>query len=147
MLERLAPLLLASLTAGTAAAAGDPGPARQAELLHRLKHDCGSCHGMTLKGGLGPALLPAQLAERSDEELVEVILDGRPGTPMPPWRFEIRPGEGLKFRNGFSALMRHSMACPCRSTSRGRMFSPIATRIWYSIRSTSATSSVTGCST
>jgi mono/diheme cytochrome c family protein len=28
--------------------------ARQAELLHLLKHDCGSCHGMTRKGGLGP---------------------------------------------------------------------------------------------
>ena len=93
MLERLAALLVAGLTAGAAAAEGDPGPTRQTELLHRLKHDCGSCHGMTFKGGLGPALLPAQLAERSDEELVAVILDGRAGTPMPPWRFEIRPGE------------------------------------------------------
>ena len=93
MLERLAPLLLASLTASAAAAAGEPGPARQTELLHRLKHDCGSCHGMTLKGGLGPALLPAHLAERSDEELLEVILEGRPGTPMPPWDFEIPRAE------------------------------------------------------
>ena len=29
--------------------------ARQAELLYLLKHDCGSCHGMTRKGGLGHA--------------------------------------------------------------------------------------------
>ena len=91
MPERLAPLLLIFLSSG--ALATEPEPARQAELLHRLKHDCGSCHGMTLNGGLGPALLPAQLAERSDDELVETILDGLPGTPMPPWRFEIHPAE------------------------------------------------------
>ena len=88
----IAVLFIASASSALAAGSA-PGPDRQAELLHRLKHDCGSCHGMTFKGGLGPALLPAQLAERSDDELVEVILDGRPGTPMPPWRFEIRPGE------------------------------------------------------
>ena len=89
----LAPLILFALLSPAAAADGEPAPARQAELLHRLKHDCGSCHGMTMKGGLGPALLPARLAERSDQELVEVILDGRPGTPMPPWAFEIEPAE------------------------------------------------------
>ena len=92
MFERAAALLLAA-TAALPAAAGEPSAARQAELLHRLKHDCGSCHGMTLKGGLGPALLPARLAEQSDAALVEVILDGRPGTPMPPWAFEVRPAE------------------------------------------------------
>ena len=27
---------------------------RQEELIYRLRQDCGSCHGMTLKGGLGP---------------------------------------------------------------------------------------------
>ena len=93
MLERLLPLLLVALPMGAWAADSEPGPDRQAELLHRLKHDCGSCHGMTLKGGLGPALLPAHLAERSDDELIEVILHGRPGTPMPPWDFEIQPTE------------------------------------------------------
>ncbi len=59
---------------------------RQAELLHLLKHDCGSCHGLTLKGGLGPALLPASLAGKSDALLMRTILDGRKGTAMPPWR-------------------------------------------------------------
>ena len=92
MLERAVPFLIA-VALLPATVHGEPAPDRQAELMHRLKHDCGSCHGMTLKGGLGPALLPAQLAERSDEELVEVILDGRPGTPMPPWDFEIHRTE------------------------------------------------------
>jgi len=62
------------------------GPVRQAELIHLLDHDCGSCHGMTRKGGLGAPLMPAQLADRSDDDLLAVILDGVPGTPMPPWR-------------------------------------------------------------
>ena len=43
---------------------------RQAELVNMVRQDCGSCHGMRLKGGLGPALLP----------------ESRPGTAMPPWQ-------------------------------------------------------------
>lgn len=66
---------------------------RQTELLYLLKQDCGSCHGMTLKGGLGPALTPAALALRPNELLVTTILDGRSGTPMAPWRFALTPQE------------------------------------------------------
>jgi cytochrome c55X len=40
---------------------------------------------MTLRGGLGPALLPKSLADKSDEQLVTTLLKGRPGTAMPPW--------------------------------------------------------------
>lgn len=87
-------LALLGLCAATASGAGalEPAagtgivPSRQAELRHLLKQDCGSCHGMTLKGGLGPALLPANLDGKPDELLVISILDGRPGTAMPPWR-------------------------------------------------------------
>jgi cytochrome c55X len=60
--------------------------ARQAELLYLLKHDCGSCHGMTRKGGLGPPLLPDNLRDRPPMLMENTVLDGRPGTPMPPWR-------------------------------------------------------------
>ena len=60
--------------------------ARQAELLYLLKHDCGSCHGMTRKGGLGPPLLPDNLRGRPPMLMENTVLDGRPGTPMPPWR-------------------------------------------------------------
>jgi len=62
------------------------GESRRGELLYMLRHDCGSCHGMTLKGGLGTSLLPDILKQRTDEHLLGVILDGVPGTPMPPWR-------------------------------------------------------------
>lgn len=76
-------------------ALGEPPQPRQAELLHRLKHDCGSCHGMTMKGGLGPPLLPVAIAGKSDDVLVEAILRGLPGTPMPPWDFELSQDEAL----------------------------------------------------
>jgi cytochrome c55X len=58
---------------------------RQAELKYLLYQDCGSCHGMTLQGGLGPALLPENLQGKPEEYLSAIILAGRPGTPMPPW--------------------------------------------------------------
>ena len=67
-------------------ASGDiPAPARQRELVHVLHQDCGSCHGLTLRGGLGPALTPEALRERPPEGLVATIVAGRPGTAMPPW--------------------------------------------------------------
>ncbi len=59
---------------------------RQTELTHLLKHDCGSCHGMTLKGGLGPALTPDVLTNKPEAYLFHVISFGRKGTPMPPWQ-------------------------------------------------------------
>lgn len=78
-------LALAVGVAGSAAA--DPvAPARQSELVRMVRQDCGSCHGMTLKGGLGPPLVTAALRERPAESLKYTILQGRPGTPMPPWR-------------------------------------------------------------
>ncbi len=75
------------------AAQAEPSSERQATLLHRLKHDCGSCHGMTLKGGLGPPLVPKAIGERSEADLAKVILHGIPGTPMPPWDFELTAEE------------------------------------------------------
>ena len=59
---------------------------REAELVRLLRHDCGSCHGMRLAGGLGPALTPERLGGYPEDYIARVILDGRPGTAMPPWR-------------------------------------------------------------
>ena len=74
------------LLAPLAGALAGPSAIRQAELLHLLRQDCGSCHGLTLQGGLGPALTPQVLAGKSAEMLRAVILHGRPGTPMAPWQ-------------------------------------------------------------
>ena len=92
MAERLA-LLLALLPA--AAWGADPPPERQVDLIYLLRQDCGSCHGLTLKGGLGPPLLPASLADRDPDGLAQVIREGVAGTPMPPWAFEIAPDEAV----------------------------------------------------
>ena len=58
---------------------------RSVELNNLLIQDCGSCHGMTMKGGLGPALTPDVLKNKSREMVTLTISNGRPGTPMPPW--------------------------------------------------------------
>ncbi|MDQ5878829.1 MAG: cytochrome c55X [Pseudomonadota bacterium] len=67
--------------------AAEPPSERQRELVRMVRQDCGSCHGMTLNGGLGPALTVEALRERDipKESLVATIVGGRPGTPMPPW--------------------------------------------------------------
>lgn len=64
----------------------EPDLKRQEQLLYLLRQDCGACHGMRLTGGLGPALTPDALAGKPDALLVQTILEGRAGTPMPPWK-------------------------------------------------------------
>jgi cytochrome c55X len=64
-------------------------------LIHLLKQDCGSCHGMTLKGGLGPALLPENLKGKPTLLIKNTILFGRPGTAMPPWQGLLTEQEAL----------------------------------------------------
>lgn len=83
-MRSLAALLLA--LAPVAAVAGELPPGRAAELERLVLQDCGSCHGMTLKGGLGPDIRPARFAGAAPEDLKAIILDGLPGTAMPPWR-------------------------------------------------------------
>jgi len=58
---------------------------RKTELLYMLEQDCGSCHGLTRKGGLGSSLLPESLKGKSDEVILDIIMNGIDGTPMPPW--------------------------------------------------------------
>lgn len=73
----------------------EPSRERQDELRNMLKHDCGACHGLTLKGGLGPSLLPDALADKSNAWLVKTIQKGVQDTPMPPWKMLITEQETL----------------------------------------------------
>ena len=66
---------------------------RKIELRNLVLQDCGSCHGMTMKGGLGSALTPAKLDDADVAALASIILDGVPGKPMPPWRGLINENE------------------------------------------------------
>ena len=91
-----AALVAAALVASPLSAArSEPDAAAKTRLTHLLVQDCGSCHGLTLRGGLGKPLLPETLADRSAEVLAEIILDGIAGTPMPPWRGLITEDEAL----------------------------------------------------
>ena len=68
---------------------------RKAQLNHIVKQDCGSCHGMTLKGGLGPALLVENLQGKPILFIKNTILYGREGTAMPPWKTLLTAQEAL----------------------------------------------------
>lgn len=83
-------LLVSALALAPLVSAMEPAPAPKAEryreLVHIVRQDCGSCHGLTLLGGLGPALTVNALADKPAEGLVATIIGGRPGTAMPPFR-------------------------------------------------------------
>ena len=98
--------MLGVLLALAAAGAGaEPVAERQRELVRLVRQDCGSCHGMTLKGGLGPPLTPEALRDKPAASLVATVLMGRPGTPMPPWQRFVTPAEAewivARLQDGF----------------------------------------------
>lgn len=64
-----------------------------AELENFVIQDCGSCHGLTLKGGLGPALLPENLVHLPEAAIAAIIREGIPGTAMPPWKPLLAPAD------------------------------------------------------
>ncbi|WP_066149985.1 c-type cytochrome [Hydrogenophaga pseudoflava] len=88
-------------------AQSEPSPeaSRSRELVRMVRQDCGSCHGMRLTGGLGPALTREALAEFPLDSLAAVIFHGRPGTPMPPWKAMLSEPEArwiaLRLQQGF----------------------------------------------
>lgn len=77
----LAGALVAASAQGQKAAPDDAS-----RLRDLVQQDCGSCHGLTLKGGLGKPLTADSLAQWDRDQVAAIILDGVPGTPMPPWR-------------------------------------------------------------
>ena len=87
--------LIIALLVTSNAFAERPSQKRQQELTNMFKHDCGSCHGLTMKGGLGPPLLAKVTKNKTDVFLVNTILEGRKGTAMPPWKPFITRQEAL----------------------------------------------------
>lgn len=78
--------LLASAANEAGAGSASVDEDRQKQLVTLVRQDCGSCHGLTLKGGLGPALVPETLKGKPPEYLKFVILQGLPNSAMPPWK-------------------------------------------------------------
>ncbi len=84
-----------ALAAGAAQAQAQATPSaeREKQLVRMVRQDCGSCHGMHLTGGLGPALTSQALDGKPLAYLSTVITWGLPGTPMPAWQALLKEGE------------------------------------------------------
>ncbi|WP_313088878.1 cytochrome c [Pseudomonas sp.] len=78
-------LTLVSLLPFSTVLAADLTAERQDQLERLLLQDCGSCHGMRLTGGLGPALTRDAIAGKSRDTLIATVTHGRPDTAMPGW--------------------------------------------------------------
>lgn len=85
-MPRIAAIVVTLALTVPAEAGAEVTATRAAALEHMVIQDCGSCHGLTLKGGLGRPLTASALEGASPEALSAIILDGVPGTAMPPWR-------------------------------------------------------------
>ena len=88
-------LALMVCAAGLHAQPAPPTTQRQQELVRMVRQDCGSCHGLRLTGGLGPALTREALADKALDSLAATIYGGRPGTPMAPWKAMVNEAEAL----------------------------------------------------
>ena len=101
----LSVLAAALIAAGAVQAQTETTPQRQKALVHMVRQDCGACHGLQLTGGLGPPLTPQALSDRTIESIVATTLDGRPGTPMPPWKSMLSEADAVwiaqQLRAGF----------------------------------------------
>lgn len=93
--RRMGPLLVVIVLGFLApqAIASGTGSRSDAELANLVLQDCGSCHGMTFKGGLGPALHPKNLEHRSVAAIAAIIREGIADTAMPPWGPLLKPEE------------------------------------------------------
>lgn len=54
---------------------------------------CGACHGPNRLGGMGPALLPENLARLKKADAAAMIRDSRPGVQMPAFRAQLGDAE------------------------------------------------------
>jgi cytochrome c55X len=86
-------LATAALTAGSVVAGGQAIDMVAEGRQVYLTNGCYACHGLEARGHLGPSLV---LTTKTDDELFERIVNGKPGTAMAPNRArmseqEIRP--------------------------------------------------------
>lgn len=90
------PMLPAETTppasAATAPVATTPAPVSAKDLFGAK---CAACHGANRQGisGFAPTLTSESLAKLSDTEIRNAIVDGRPGTAMPPFKGSLSPEE------------------------------------------------------
>ena len=84
-MARTAATVLAALLVSAPAHASDYSRLTGDALADFVRQDCGACHGLTLKGGLGHPLTADALTDVEIEAIRDIVLHGIPGTAMPPW--------------------------------------------------------------
>ena len=73
--SRLLPNAALALIASMAAASAGDAALDPVKLANLVRQDCGSCHGLTLKGGLGKPLTVEQLGGWDRDQLVRIMLE------------------------------------------------------------------------
>ena len=61
-----------------------------------FERECQGCHGPKHQGGVGSDIRPAVLKPKNSQMLSETILNGRPGTAMPPFKGTLSKNEAAK---------------------------------------------------
>ena len=61
-----------------------------------FEKECQGCHGPNHEGGVGADLRPNVIAKKNAEDLAQVILNGRPGTAMPPFKEKFSQADAQK---------------------------------------------------
>ena len=67
--------------------------AEAADVAANYKQHCAACHGAERLGGIGPALLPENLARLRKPEAEKIIREGRPATQMLGFGDKLSPDE------------------------------------------------------
>ena len=111
-------LLVSGVQAQPATSTTPPGAERQHELVRMVRQDCGSCHGLHLTGGLGPALTPEALSGKPLDAMVSTIYRGRPGTPMAPWSAMLSEGDALWIAEQLFAGLPEQATTPPSATAK-----------------------------
>jgi nitrite reductase (NO-forming)/hydroxylamine reductase len=61
-----------------------------------FEKECQGCHGPNHEGGVGADLRPDKIAKKNAYTLVQTILNGRPGTAMPPFSEKMNKADAQK---------------------------------------------------
>ncbi|MBW1842809.1 MAG: c-type cytochrome [Deltaproteobacteria bacterium] len=88
----IAAFLAAAMLPTTARSLGKPTEATIDAAAHYARH-CASCHGERRYGGYAPPLIPTTLARKSDDALVDAILEGLIATQMPAFASQLGPAD------------------------------------------------------
>jgi len=66
------------------------------DVANVFEKECQGCHGPNHEGGVGADLRPNKIAKKNSYMLAQTILNGRPGTAMPPFKDKLNKADAQK---------------------------------------------------